>query len=38
LDTLATNDHAVLRVARVAADAADTLTGDCILLHISVSA
>jgi hypothetical protein len=29
LDTLATGDHVVLRVARVSADAADTMTGDC---------
>jgi hypothetical protein len=38
LDTLATNDHAVLRVARVAADAADTMTGDAILMFVSVAA
>lgn len=38
LDTLATNDHVVLRIARVAADAADTMTGDAILLYVSVGA
>lgn len=38
LDTIAANDHVVARVARVAADAADTLTGDVILLNVSVAA
>lgn len=38
LDTLTTNDHAVLRVARVSADAADTMTGDAILLHVAIGA
>lgn len=38
LDTVAANDHAVLRVARVAGDAADTLTGDAVLLHVSIAA
>lgn len=38
LDSLATNDHAVLRVARVSADGADTMTGDAVLLNVSVAA
>jgi hypothetical protein len=38
LDTLATGDHCVLRVARVSADAADTMTGDAILVSVSITA
>jgi hypothetical protein len=38
LDTLAANDHAVLRIARVATDGADTMTGDAVLLYVSVTA
>jgi hypothetical protein len=38
LDSLAANDHAVVRVARVAGDGADTLTGDAILLGVSIAA
>jgi hypothetical protein len=38
LDSLATDDQAVIRVARVAANAADTMAGDAILTYVSVSA
>jgi hypothetical protein len=38
LDSLAAQDNAVLRVARVATDGADTMTGDAILTYVYVSA
>lgn len=38
LDSVATNDFVMVRIARVAADAADTMTGDAILTYISVAA
>jgi hypothetical protein len=38
LDTVAANDHVAVRVARVSTDGADTMTGDAILVHVSVSA
>jgi hypothetical protein len=37
LDSLATNDDVRLRIARVAANAADTMTGDAILTRVTVS-
>lgn len=38
LDSLAVNDHCVLRIARVSGDGADTMTGDAVLLYVSVAA
>lgn len=38
LDSLAAQDLAVLRIARVAADGSDTMTGDAILTYVYVSA
>lgn len=38
LDGLAPDDHAVLRVSRVAANAADTMAGDAILVYVTVAA
>jgi hypothetical protein len=38
LDSLSANDHAVLRIARVATDGADTMSGDAILLMVSIAA
>lgn len=38
LDSLAANDHVVVRISRVAANAADTMTGDAILVYISIAA
>lgn len=38
LDSLAADDHAVLRIARIAANGSDTMTGDAVLLAVSCSA
>lgn len=38
LDSLASQDLAVLRIARVAADGSDTMTGDAVLVYVYVSA
>lgn len=36
LDSVAVNDNVTVRVARVAADAADTMAGDAILTYVTV--
>jgi hypothetical protein len=38
LDTLTSQDYVTLRVSRVAANGSDTMTGDAILVYVSVSA
>lgn len=38
LDALADEDNLVLRVSRVAANAADTMTGDAVLVYVTVNA
>lgn len=38
LESLAPNDQVVLRVARIAANAADTMPGDAILTYVFISA
>lgn len=37
LDSLAADDHVVLQVYRDAANGSDTMTGDCVLVGITVS-
>lgn len=38
LDSLATDDHVVVRVSRQAANGSDTMAGDAILLYVSIAA
>jgi hypothetical protein len=37
-ESLSTNDQVVLRVARIAANGSDTMTGDAVLTYVSVNA
>jgi len=36
LDSIATNDYAILKLARKVSDGSDTMTGDCLIVEVGV--
>ena len=38
LDSIATGDHVVVRISREGSNGSDTMTGDAVLLYVSISA